>query len=77
VLGHRQVPDYPKIGGDRYQSELAVFRRDGSRASTWVADAPARMAFEWLSDDELVYADGKEVYRIKADGRGKTKVFPP
>jgi hypothetical protein len=78
MLGHRQVPDYPKIGRDRYQSELTVYRRDGSRASTWVVGGPAgTMAFEWLSDDELVYADGKEIYRIKADGTGKTKVFPP
>jgi Tol biopolymer transport system component len=76
-LGGRRIPAGPMIGRDIYRSELSVFRRDGSRASTWIADGTARMAFEWLSDDELVYADGREIYRIKADGTGKTKVFPP
>ena len=32
--------------------------------------------FAWLSDDELLYADGNAVYRVNADGTNKRKVFP-
>jgi len=77
VVSQRFVGNEDVTGRGIYRSELSVYRRDGSRASTWMVDDPARIAFEWLSDDELVYADGREIYRIKADGTGKTKVFPP
>ncbi len=77
VLSQRLLGNDPITGRDIYRSELSVYRRDGSGASTWLVDGLPRMAFEWLSGDELVYADGKEVYRIKADGTGKKKVFPP
>ena len=33
--------------------------------------------FVWLGDDELLYASGNAVYRVKADGTDRRKVFPP
>jgi ABC-type transport system involved in multi-copper enzyme maturation permease subunit/Tol biopolymer transport system component len=58
------------------RTELHVFTHgDGGFAETTIVSSGAG-GFAWLSDDELLYADGNAVYRINADGTNKRKVFP-
>lgn len=55
--------------------ELHVLTPDGGVAKTTIVGSLGS-DFAWLSDDELLYADGNAVYRVNADGTNKRKVFP-
>ena len=58
------------------RTEVHVLTPDGDRVAKTTIVGSLESSFVWLSDDELLYADGNAVYRINADGTDKRKVFP-
>jgi hypothetical protein len=57
-------------------SDLTVVRLDGRETEARTVVIGEITAFVWLSDDELLYADGNALYRMNFNVPGSTKVFP-
>ena len=56
--------------------KLAIITFDGAETARKTLATDKITACDWLSDDELLYAEGNALYRIKVDGTGRKKVYP-
>ena len=62
--------------GSVWESKLVVADFSKSEMATETITTGMIAACDWLSNDELLYAEGNALYRIKVDGTGRKKVFP-
>ena len=67
---------YGRIENEQESNELIILDLDDLEVRMRSIATGRIGAYDWLSADELLYADGKVIYRIKADGTGRKKVFP-